>query len=65
VESDIRRIINLRMKGPSLFWRKENAERVLHMHAYLKAGRWEQLMRRILYRSPDGRPTRAANREAA
>jgi len=65
VESAIRRVINLRMKGPSIFWHKENAERVLHRRAYLKAGRWEELMRRVLYRSPDGMPTRAANRKAA
>lgn len=38
VESAIRRVINLRLKGPSIFWRGPNAERVLHMRAYLKAG---------------------------
>jgi hypothetical protein len=65
VESAIRRIINLRMKGPSIFWRKPNAERVLHMRCYLKAGRWEELMRRVLYRSPNGMPVRAAHKEAA
>ncbi len=65
VESAIRRVINLRLKGPSIFWRGPNAERVLHMRAYLKAGRWDELMRRVLHRSPDGEPTCAARRRAA
>jgi len=65
VESAIRRVINLRLKGPSIFWRKENAERVLHMRCYLKAGRWDELMRRVPYRSPDGMPVRAADQKAA
>ncbi len=65
MESAIRRIINLRLKGPSIFWRGENAERMLHMRAYYKAGRWDELMRRVMYRSPDGLPVRAARRKAA
>ena len=65
VESAVRRVINLRLKGPSIFWHKENAERVLHMRSYLKAGRWDELMRRVLYRSPDGMPARRAERKAA
>lgn len=48
VESAIRRVINLRLKGPSIFWRKENAERMLHLRAYLKAGRWNELMRSVI-----------------
>ncbi len=55
IESAIRRIVNLRMKGPSIFWRAENAERLLHLRCYLKAGRWDELMRRVLYRSHLGR----------
>ncbi len=65
VESAIRRVINLRLKGPSIFWRGENAERMLHMRAYLKAGRWDELMRRVLNRSPDGAHAHAARRKAA
>jgi len=48
VESAIRRVINLRLKGPSIFWREENAERMLHLRAYLKAGRWDELMRSVI-----------------
>ena len=56
VESAIRRVINLRLKGPSIFWRKDSAERMLHMRAYFKAGRWDELMRRVMYASPSGTP---------
>lgn len=52
VESAIRRVVNLRLKGASIFWRRKNAERMLHLRCYLKAGRWDELMRRLLYRSP-------------
>ncbi len=56
VESAIRRVVNLRLKGPSIFWRGPNAERMLHLRSYLKAGRWDELVRRVMHRSPDGRP---------
>jgi hypothetical protein len=59
VESAIRRVVNLRLKGPSIFWRGPNAERMLHLRSYLKAGRWDELMLRVMHRSPDGRPARA------
>lgn len=65
VESAIRRVINLRLKGPSIFWRGENAERMLHMRCYLKAGRWTELMHRVLHRSPDGACTPATLWKAA
>jgi hypothetical protein len=41
VESCIRRVVNLRMKGPGIFWLKENAEGFLHLRCLLKSGRWE------------------------
>ena len=46
------------LKGASIFWRAENAERMLHMRAYYKAGRWAELMLRVMYRSPYGKPAR-------
>jgi hypothetical protein len=52
VESAIRRVVNLRLKGASVFWRRRNAERMLHLRCYLKAGRWDELMLRVLHRSP-------------
>jgi hypothetical protein len=45
VESAVRRIVNLRMKGNSIFWLPEHAEAMLHLRAYLKAGRWDDLVR--------------------
>jgi hypothetical protein len=43
VESAIRRVVNLRLKGPCIFWCKENAEAILLLRCYWKAGRWNQL----------------------
>jgi hypothetical protein len=45
VESAIRRVVNLRLKGPCLFWYRENAEKMLMLRAYYKAGRWNLLKR--------------------
>jgi len=58
VESAIRRVVNLRLKGPSIFWRGSNAERMLHLRCYLKAGRWNELMQRLLHASTRTRRTR-------
>jgi hypothetical protein len=44
VESAVRRIINLRMKGPGILWLKENAQKMLLMRAQLKAGLWDELV---------------------
>jgi hypothetical protein len=41
IESAIRRVINLRLKGPSLFWCKPNADAMLLLRAFCKSGRWE------------------------
>jgi hypothetical protein len=65
VESAVRRVVNLRLKGPSMFWRGRNAERMLHLRAYLEAGRWRELMQRVLHRTPDGQQYGEANRAAA
>jgi len=43
VESAIRRVINLRLKGAGIFWKRENADVMLLMRSYYKAGRWEML----------------------
>lgn len=40
VESAIRRVVNLRLKGPSIFWNKQNAELMLMLRSFYKAGRW-------------------------
>jgi hypothetical protein len=60
VESAVRRVVNLRMKGNSIFWLEEHAEAVLHLRSYLKAGRWDELVRAVLRR-----PAAPALREPA
>lgn len=53
VESAIRRVVNLRLKGPCIFWCKENAEAILLLRCYWKAGRWNQLKTRATLLSPE------------
>ena len=43
IESSIRRVVNLRLKEPCTFWYKENAEKILMLRSYYKAGRWNCL----------------------
>jgi hypothetical protein len=43
VESAVRRVINMRMKGNGTFWLPENAEAMILLRAYLKAGRFDDL----------------------
>jgi hypothetical protein len=62
MESAIRRVVNLRLKGPSIVWRGPTAECMLHLRSYLKAGRWDELMARVMHRSADGRPAGQATR---
>lgn len=42
IESAIRRVVNLRLKGPAIFWTKANAQSVLFLRAFYKSGRWLQ-----------------------
>lgn len=48
VESCVRRLVNLRMKGNGIFWRLENAERLLLLRGQLLAGRWDQFVDAVL-----------------
>ena len=43
VESAIRRVVNLRLKGAGLCWHDETAQEMLMLRSYYKAGRWELL----------------------
>jgi hypothetical protein len=45
IESTVRRVVNLRLKGPSIFWCRASAEAILLLRAYYKAGRWNMLKR--------------------
>lgn len=42
-ESAVRQTINMRLKGAGIFWLKKNAEGILHLRCYLKAGRWDAI----------------------
>lgn len=64
VESAVRRVVNLRMKGASVFWTEEHAEGILHLRAHAKSGRWRELERAVL--STTGwRPTARLRRSDA
>ena len=47
IESAIRRVINLRWKGPGLMWYAENAEGALALRAAAVSERWEETMTRV------------------
>jgi hypothetical protein len=44
IESTIRRVINLRLKGTSIFWKEANVEAVFQLRAALLSGRWDEIM---------------------
>ncbi len=43
MESAIRRVVNLKLKGASIYWLQENAEAMFMLRSYFKAGRWNML----------------------
>ncbi|MBD3321660.1 MAG: hypothetical protein GF350_11250 [Chitinivibrionales bacterium] len=47
VESAIRRVINLRIKSPSMFWNEDTAEAMIHMRSQLLSDRWDEMMEQI------------------
>jgi hypothetical protein len=48
VESAVRRIINLRFKASGTFWNEDIVAGLMHLRAGFKAGRWDELMERVL-----------------
>ncbi len=44
IESTIRRVVNLRLKGNSIYWKEENAEAVFQLRAAVVSGRWEEIL---------------------
>jgi hypothetical protein len=48
IESLIRQVVNLRMKGNSKFWLKDNAEIMLHLRCQWIAGSWDNFCNSIL-----------------
>ncbi len=47
IESAMRRVINLRLKGNGIYWREENAEAMLVLRAAALTGRWEETMEQV------------------
>ncbi len=47
IESAIRRVVNLRLKGPGLMWQAENAEGALALRAAAVTERWEETLTRV------------------
>ena len=43
IESAIRRVVNLKMKGLSIFWYLESANAMLLLRSFFKSGRWNLL----------------------
>ncbi len=44
IESTIRRVINLRLKGNSVYWTEDNAEAVFQLRAAVVSGRWDEIV---------------------
>lgn len=64
VESAVRRVINLRLKGASISWTEEHAEGIVHLRAQAKSGRWGELEDAVLT-TTGWRPTARSPRSAA
>jgi hypothetical protein len=47
IESAIRRVINLRMKGNSIFWEEDNAEAMLQLRGLVLSRRWREVFAKI------------------
>ncbi len=47
IESAIRRVINLRLKGNSIYWQEENAEAMLALRGLVLSGRWDEVFAKI------------------
>jgi hypothetical protein len=47
IESAIRRVINLRLKGNSIYWEEENAEAILVLRGLVLSGRWNKVFAKI------------------
>jgi hypothetical protein len=66
IESAVRRVINLRLKGPGIIWEEENVEKMLHMRAQMKLGSWNRFVTNALnYNVINYRLTRSKTAPAA
>jgi hypothetical protein len=44
IESTIRRVLNLRLKGSGIYWTEDNAEAIFQLRAAVVSGRWEEIL---------------------
>jgi hypothetical protein len=47
VESAIRRVINLRLKGNGMFWTEENAESMLQLRCQILSTEWDTCLEKL------------------
>jgi hypothetical protein len=47
VESAIRRVINLRLKGAGTFWTRQMGECMLFLRSQLLSGRWQVMLHNL------------------
>ena len=47
IESSIRRVVNMRVKGNAIFWRQESAEAILQLRAQVLTNRWDERMTQL------------------
>jgi hypothetical protein len=47
IESAVRRVINLRIKGNSIFWQEENAEAMLVLRGLVLSRRWREVFAKL------------------
>lgn len=59
IESAIRRVINLRIKSPGIFWHEQKAETMIFLRAKLLYGRWSVFMNNWLTHCKAGLQTAA------
>jgi hypothetical protein len=56
IESNIRRVINLRLKGNSIYWREDGGEAMLQIRAQVLTNRWDERLAELRQlQSRDGR----------
>jgi hypothetical protein len=53
IESVVRRVINLRVKSNAVYWLRHNAETMIRLRAWIKAGRAEELFRQTSCITPE------------
>lgn len=47
IESGIRRVVNMRLKGNAIYWRENNAEAMLQIRALVLTNRWDERLREL------------------